>query len=346
MVSGILGVGIIGCGKISLIRHIPEYAENTGVKIIGFFDYVYERASELAEKYGARAFKSLDELLNCEEIDAVSVCTTNVTHCEVTCQALESGKHVLCEKPMATSREECELMLSTARSAGKRLLIAHNQRLWSIHKKAKELINNGAIGKPLSFHSTFGHSGPDNWSVDKGTGNWFFDKKTSSFGAMADLGIHKTDVIRYLLDDEIDEVSSNCVTVDKRTPSGEPVSVEDNAITTYLMKSGALGCVSASWTYYGEECNDTVIYGTDGIMKILCDEHLIKITSKSHEKSEYRVEPNKTSGVIDNFINAVKSGEPSVLDATAIVPSVTALLVAVESAKSDKRIKIINKKEN
>ena len=340
MINGTLGVGVIGCGKISLIRHIPEYAENKDVKIVGFFDYVYERALELAKKYGARAFKTLDELLNCDEIDAVSVCTTNVTHCEVTCKALASGKHVLCEKPMATSHEECELMISTARTAGKRLLIAHNQRLWSIHAKAKELIKSGAIGKVLSFHTTFGHGGPDKWSVDKGTGNWFFDKKSSSFGAMADLGIHKTDIIRFLRDDEIDEVTSSFVTVDKRTPSGEPVSVEDNAITTLLMKSGALGCVSASWTYYGEECNDTVIYGALGIMKLLCAENLIRIINKDGDVSEYPIVPREDSGVIDNFVSAVISGEESMLDAEKIVPSVTALLIAVESAKSGKRIKI------
>ena len=63
MINGILGVGIIGCGKISLIRHIPEYAENTGVKIIGFFDYVYERASELAERHGARSSPVKQDIL-------------------------------------------------------------------------------------------------------------------------------------------------------------------------------------------------------------------------------------------------------------------------------------------
>ena len=101
-----IGIGIIGCGKIAQIRHIPEYAQNPNAELIGYYDFVYERAKEMAATYGGRAFRTVEELLQCSEIDAVSVCTANNAHASMTVAALEAGKHVLCEKPMATTLAE------------------------------------------------------------------------------------------------------------------------------------------------------------------------------------------------------------------------------------------------
>jgi len=161
-----IGIGIIGCGKISQVRHIPEYHDNPQAKIIGFFDNNKERAQELALRYGAVAYDSLDQLLSDKSIDAVSVCVANAAHCEVTVKALMAGKHVLCEKPMAMTPQDCQKMVDVARECGKKLMIGQNQRLAPAHVKARELIESGAIGRVLSFRTTFGHSGPENWSVD------------------------------------------------------------------------------------------------------------------------------------------------------------------------------------
>ena len=216
-----IGVGVIGCGKISQVRHIPEYNSNTDVRIVGFFDYVQERAEEMAQKYGGVAFATLDELLECDEIDAVSVCTSNATHKVVTLSALRHGKHVLCEKPMATTLAECEEMAELSQKTKKLLMIAHNQRYMGIHKRAKELLDSNAIGRPLTFRTSFGHSGPENWSVDAGTSNWFFDKNKSAFGVMADLGIHKLDLMNYLLGSRITEIEAMLDTLDKRDAEGK-----------------------------------------------------------------------------------------------------------------------------
>lgn len=72
-----MGIGIIGCGKIAQTRHIPEYAQNPNAELIGYYDFIYERAEEMAKIYGGRVFSTVEELLNSAEIDAVSVCTAN-----------------------------------------------------------------------------------------------------------------------------------------------------------------------------------------------------------------------------------------------------------------------------
>ena len=183
-------VGIIGCGKIAQVRHIPEYLDNPNAKLTGLYDLNLQRAKELAEKYDCKSYESVEEMLADPEIDAVSVCVANHVHAEITIAALKAGKHVLCEKPMATKLKDCQMMVDTAEQMSKKLMIGQNQRFAKAHAEAKKLIERGDIGSVLTFKTTFGHGGPETWSVDAGPQNWFFDKKRAAMGAMADLGVH------------------------------------------------------------------------------------------------------------------------------------------------------------
>ena len=338
MLNGRLGIGVIGCGKIAQVRHLPEYHMCKNAELIGYFDFIPERAEKMAKKYGGVAFSSVQELLNSDKIDAVSVCTANITHAETAVAALRAKKHVLCEKPMAVTLSECENMLAEAKSAGKLLMVAHNQRLWNTHIKAKELLKKGVIGTPLTFKTCFGHRGPDHWSVDKGTGNWFFDKNKSAFGVVADLGIHKIDIIRYLLESEITELSAMTGTLDKRDADGSPVSVEDNAIILCKTESGVIGTVSVSWTYYGEEENGTVIYGTKGHLHIPSSEDgALTVTVFGKEPAVYSVQGQEKSGIIDAFIDAILNGKNSPISAESVIPSMKVMLSALTAADSGKR---------
>ena len=91
-----LGVGIIGCGTITRLRHAPEYARNADCRLIALADAVPGRAAQLAALYGAQACEDYHELLERSDIDAVSICTANQTHAVLACEAMRSGKHVLC----------------------------------------------------------------------------------------------------------------------------------------------------------------------------------------------------------------------------------------------------------
>lgn len=334
------GIGIIGCGKIAQVRHIPEYLENPNAEIRGYFDLNLQRAQELAEKFGGKAFASVEELLADPSIDAVSICVANFAHAEMTIKALEAGKHVLCEKPMAVTLAECEAMVAAAKKAGKHLMIGHNQRLAKAHMVAKKMIEEGAIGRILTFRTTFGHGGPETWSIDPGKSVWFFDKKRAAMGAMADLGIHKTDLIQFLTGQKVVRTTARLTTLDKRDAGGNLIGVDDNAFCIYELSGGAYGTMTASWTYYAAEDNSTILYGTKGTMRIYDDPaHSIVVKKSSGETEYYDVEQIQTndnqtkSGIIDLWMEAlVQDKEPEISGESALsaMRAVFASLVSSE----------------
>lgn len=340
-------IGIIGCGKIAQVRHIPEYADNPNVKLSGYFDLNQERAAELAKKYGGKAYATYQDLLADKNIDAVSVCTANSSHAEITIAALKAGKHVLCEKPMATTLPECEAMVKTAKETGKFLMIGHNQRLAKAHVKAKELLKSGLIGEIVSFRTTFGHPGPETWSVDPGKNTWFFDKNRAAMGAMADLGIHKTDLIHYLTDQTIIETSAKLSTIDKRDASGALIGVDDNAICLYKLSGGATGTMTVSWTYYGAEDNSTVLYGTKGIMRIYDDPtYSIKVFTREGETILFDIDKIQTndkqtkSGVIDLFVDCLVDNHEPEISAAEVLKSMRVVFASIESSETGRSIAV------
>ena len=336
-----LNVAVLGCGKIAQVRHIPEYAANENVHLVGFYNPTASRAEDMAQKYGGKVYLSPEELLADPEVEAVSVCSANYAHASLTIAALEAGKHVLCEKPMATTWEDCEAMLAAAEKSGKRLLIAQNQRLAKAHTVAKSLLTEGLIGNVITFRTTFGHGGPETWSITPGKNTWFFDKKRAAMGAMADLGIHKTDLIRYLLGKDVVRTTARLTTLDKRGPDDELIGVDDNAICIYEMEGGSIGTMTVSWTYYGAEDNSTILYGTKGIMRIYDDPaHSIVVkladgTEKFFDVEQIQTNDNQTaSGVIDEFVAAVAENRPSILDAEGVMNSMKAVFASIQSSET------------
>jgi predicted dehydrogenase len=305
-------VGIIGCGSITKFRHAPEYKANHYVDEIVFFDRNFARAKELAQEFGGRAVESVEELLQDPTITAVSDCSSNEAHHINSTNALLSGKHVLCEKPLAISVEYAEQIIQAAQKSDKKLMVDHNQRFTKAHQKAKEIIASKELGEVLTFKTSFGHQGPESWGVDKSNATWFFKKERSHSGVAGDLGIHKIDLIHYLLDDEIEDVHAFHGALDKTDETGKRIEVCDNVVCALKTKKGRLGTASFSWTYYGAEDNSTTIYCQNGILKIYQHpENQLIVESKDGAVIKYELEPIQTndnqtkSGVIDAFIDSI-----------------------------------------
>lgn len=340
-------IGFIGCGKIAQIRHIPEFAASTRAEIAGYYNPTRTRAEQMAGKYGGKVYDSVEEMLSDPTVDAVVISLANSAHASVSIAALEAGKDVLCEKPMATTIGECEDMIKAAEKSGRLLLIAQNQRLAPAHMKAKELIDGGVIGKVLSFRTAFGHSGPENWSIRPGNDTWFFRKDVAAMGVMADLGIHKTDLIQFLLGCNVVGVNAVLSTLDKKDPDGKPIGVDDNAVCIFRMENGAVGTMTASWTYYGREDNSTVIYGSEGMIRIYDstssplqlirkDGTVVDIDTEAIQTND-----NQTfSGVADAFLDALYSGVGGILSAERVIPAMRAVFAAIESSTSGKWVDI------
>lgn len=341
-----VNVGVIGCGKIAQTRHLPEYADNPDVNIVALYDFNVDRAKELAEKYNAKVYESYQELLDDPGIDAVSVCVRNSDHCAISIDAMKAGKHVLCEKPMAVSLEECIKMVEASEKYNRFLMIGQNQRLSKAHVKAKELIQSGMLGKVLTYKTNFGHGGPETWTVDQ-KDVWFFDKSLSAFGALADLGVHKTDLITYLLDSPVKKVTAVLKTLDKKDADGNPITVDDNSICIYEMENGVVGTMTASWTYYGAEDNSTVIYGTNGMMRIYDDpEYSIVVTLKDGSQVLYDIDRIQTndnqtkSGIIDAWVESLVENKEPEISGKSVLSSMKAIFAALESSKSNTTVVI------
>ncbi|MCA0986622.1 Gfo/Idh/MocA family protein [Guptibacillus algicola] len=329
-----LKIGVIGCGSIAKHRHLPEYARNKNVQIVAVCDIVKTRADEIASLYGATAYEHAEELLQIEEIDAISVCTPNYLHAPISIAALKAGKHVLCEKPMATSKEDAELMIETAREHGKQLMIAHNQRFVPSHSKAKELLASGELGKVYSFRTAFGHPGPEGWSVD-GKESWFFEKEKAFIGAMGDLGVHKTDLIRYVLGEEIVEVGSFV-----ETSAKDFATVDDNAVCILKSESGIVGTLAASWAYTASEDNSTIIYAEKAILRLEDDPvNSLVVQYQTGEVVKYElggIQTNDSGGqtssqVIDRFVDSIISNSESPVSGDEGMKSLQVVLAALQS---------------
>lgn len=344
-----LRIGVIGCGKITQVRHAPEYAENDQCTLIAWYDAIPERAQAMADLYGGQVCQSIDELLALQP-DAVSVCVANRDHASVTIRALEAGCHVLCEKPMAISLEECEAMLAASRRTGKILMLGHNQRYNKSHQEARRMLKSGEAGKPLAFRTSFAHPGPECWTNQPNS--WFIHKNQSAFGVLADLGIHKTDLIHFLLDEPITSITAMLGTVDKRYPDGGLIDVEDNALCICRTQSGVMGQVHVSWTNYGAEDNVTRIYTTEGVIRLYDDPvHSLIFERKDGSVQRFSLDEMTTNqkqtdgqrentGVIDAFVASIRTGEPALADASECIKAMRVIFAAVQSAEEGRTMDV------
>lgn len=188
--------------------HSEVYGTLEGVDLVHACDKNPAAAEAIASAHGARTSASFADLLADPEVDVIDVCLPTDLHAEITVRALDGGKHVVCEKPMALDSEQADEMIDAARRSGKRLMIAHCIRFWPEYEILEKLVKDKSLGKLLSLNLTRYGAFPS-WSSE----NWLADEKRSGGGAL-DMHIHDTDYALYLLGQPDDQVSHG--TVDDR----------------------------------------------------------------------------------------------------------------------------------
>lgn len=182
-------VGIIGVGGISEF-HIKAYLENPQVEVYAFCDINRNRLEKMGEKYGiTRLFDNKEDMLALDEIDAVSVCTWNSAHAPCTIAALNAGKHVLCEKPMAMNEKEAEAMKAAAEKNGKLLMVGFVRRYGNDCEVIKKFIDTGDLGEVYYTKACY-------LRRNGNPGGWFGEKARSGGGPLIDLGVHVIDLVR------------------------------------------------------------------------------------------------------------------------------------------------------
>lgn len=184
-----LRIGLIGAGGIGA-HHAARYSQVENAKLTAVVDVDQEKANSLAKEYGLEhVYSSFEEAMASGTFDAVDVCLPTWLHVGATVAAAKAGKHVLCEKPMATTLEEADEMIEAAREAGVVLMIAQCRRYDNFWGAVRDALADGAIGGPVVWRDVSGSNGPGP--------AWFYDRKRG-LGPLVDGAIHNYDFARTM----------------------------------------------------------------------------------------------------------------------------------------------------
>ncbi|MBM3187361.1 MAG: Gfo/Idh/MocA family oxidoreductase [Chloroflexi bacterium] len=262
--------GIIGTGAIARYAHAPGYKAQPDVELLAVCDVVPGRAAAFAEEFGIpHAYDSAEEMLSQVKLDAVSVCTPNFAHREMTLLAFKAGLHVLCEKPIAMNLAEGRDMVAAARAAGKVLQIGLHFRFTSEAQALKRFVDAGELGDIYYGEATYmRRRGIPTWGV-------FTQKRYQGGGALIDIGVHTLDHTMWLMGSPkpVSVMGMTYAAFGKRQdvamPSGpwdtDKFDVDDMAVALIRFENDATLVLRAGWAAHIEKTLDeTRILGTHG----------------------------------------------------------------------------------
>lgn len=266
-----LRVGVIGVGGIGK-SHLKAFAAVPEASVVAIADANPVRLAEMAAEFNVPdTYADYRALLDKANVDAVAVCTPNDLHAPVTIAALEAGKHVLCEKPLATSTAEALAMVRAAQAADRALLVAFSHRRRGDVRWLKRAVDDGLFGDIYYARAMWmRRSGIPSW------GGWFTDKARAGGGPLIDLGVHMLDMALYLMGDP-KVLSVTASTYAALGPRGKGFSgnrynvqqvfdVEDLATAFIRLEGGKTLALETSWAGYGKHQDSfgVSLFGANG----------------------------------------------------------------------------------
>ncbi|WP_152655173.1 Gfo/Idh/MocA family protein [Oceanobacillus sp. CFH 90083] len=268
-----LRVAIIGCGGIANGKHLPSLSKIKEVALTAFCDIEKEKAVKAAQAYGtedATVYEDYKKILEDQTIDVVHVLTPNISHAEISIAALEAGKHVMCEKPMAKTSEEAKQMVETARRTGKKLTIGYNNRFRPDSQHLHQVAERGDLGEVYfaKAHAIRRRAVPT-WGV-------FLDEEKQGGGPLIDIGTHALDLTLWMMNNyKPKSVMGNTYhKLGKKKDAAnawgpwdpEKFTVEDSAFGFITMENGATITLEASWALNSLDVDEAKcsLSGTEG----------------------------------------------------------------------------------
>ena len=260
-----LRIGIIGCGHIANKKHMPSLKKLSCVEMVAFCDIIEEKAIKAKAEFGApdsKVYTDYKQLLEDKTIDAVHVCTPNRSHSFITVDALEAGKHVMCEKPMAINSAEAKSMLDAAKKTGKKLTIGYQSRQRADSQYLKTEAENGTFGDVYYAKATaIRRRGVPTRGV-------FLNEYEQGGGPLIDIGTHALDLTLWIMNNYKPKycVGTTYHKLNKQTDQGnnrgnwdpEKFSVEDSAFGFVVMENGASIYLESSWALNTLETREAV----------------------------------------------------------------------------------------
>lgn len=343
-----LKIGIIGTGGISDL-HIRAYHANPNVELYAFCDIDKTKVEVVGQKWGVeRVYTDFNEMLALPELDAVSVTTWNSAHAPATIAALEAGKHVLCEKPMAVSVEEAEQMLEAAKRNGKLLMIGFVRRFGNDMKLLRDFADADYMGDIYYAKATY-------LRRNGNPGGWFGDKARSGGGPLIDLGVHVIDFVRYSMCNpkpvsvygatfkklsNRPEIKTGKSYVSTSIGENDICDVEDLASAMIRFDNGAVLQVEASFSLNIENDEGKIqLFGTKAGLTV--GNEFVFNTEENGYLADVKIKANAATPFdvlfmreIDHFVDCVMNGKECISPAAGGVEIMKILMAIYESAKS------------
>jgi predicted dehydrogenase len=248
-----LNFAVVGCGRMGL-RRISTIRSHPKAELRCVEDYDPGIAKKVAEEVGCDWCSGWQNAVSRPDVDCVTVSVPNKFHRDVAVAALEAGKHVFCEKPLARNPDEAVAMVEATQRSGSFLKVGSNLRYFPSVLKAKELLDDSKIGKTLFARGWIGHSG---WNL----GTWYSDPEIIGGGTLLDNGCHLLDLYRWFLGEVESCVGFASTTLQLAGP------LEDNAMAIFKFEGGKMAFLQSSWTEWAGYMY-LEIYGTEGFIRI------------------------------------------------------------------------------
>jgi predicted dehydrogenase len=323
---GVIGVGVFGS------LHARVYAEAEIAELVAVADVDVERAAEVARRHDCASYSDYRELLARPDVDAVSVCTTDRLHAGPVIAAVRAGKHVMVEKPLATSLEECDAMIAAARAAGVMLTVGHILRFDPRYRAARDAIRGGRVGRPLHVAARRNNRGSAAARLADKTTVLFF------------LGIHDVDCLLWCLGAPVRHVYAESVPADAGSPEAY--------LALLRFGDGTLASLEVSWalpeSYPGRLDAAWEVVGTAGSLSVEGG----GVGAVLHDASGTEALDNRYYGEVDgrfvgplrdelhHFLRCLRDGATPMVTAEEARAAVAVILALEESRTAGKAMRL------
>ncbi len=250
-------IGIISCDHMHAESYTEALKHIENVEISGIGEENEKKGKDFAQRHGIRYFKDYKKILSDKSVDAVVVCSANAKHAKMVIDAAKAKKHVIVEKPIATTIEDAQRMIDACKEHNVKLMVSFPVRYAPPIRRMKEIIDNKKIGKIIGISATNHGTMP---------GGWFIDKNLSGGGAVMDHTVHVVDILRWVLKSDVKEVYAKMGTLINDIP------VEDCGLISMKFENEIFATLDTSWSRpksyptWGDVTFEIV--GTNGSIKV------------------------------------------------------------------------------
>lgn len=322
-------IGILGCEHMHAASYVAEGKKLEDVEFVGIAEADRKRGESFAKMYGLKYYEDYHKLLE-EDIDTVIICSANSRHAAMAIDAANSKKHVIVEKPIATTIEDAQKMIASCKENGVKLMVALPVRYAPAILRAKQIVDSGRIGDIVAINGTNHGSMP---------GGWFIDKKLSGGGAVIDHTIHVADIMHWMLNCDIKEVFA------KMGTKIHDIDVEDCGLLFMEFENGTYATLDTSWNRpesfptWGDVTME--IIGTKGSINVDAFAQHGNLYSNKLKYSSYQSWGDDMNYLmLRDFVKCIKKDLPSPVSGEDGLFALKVALMAYEAAEKNEPVRV------